>query len=180
MHLFLQVLWFLLPSAAANLIPPIAAKLFPQWDFPVDFGFGIYGKRIFGAHKTFRGLAAGVLVSTLTLKAQCFVSGQCLFFQGLEIDSIFCDIWFIGPLLGGAALAGDLVKSFIKRRFDFKPGDQWIPWDQMDWILGVVILTYPIFKFNLMFSFSSLILGAVLSFSAKIIGYWLGINSHWI
>jgi len=47
----------------------------------------------------------------------------------------------LGALMGGGALTGDLVKSFIKRRLDIPPGRPWFPWDQLDWIMGAMLLS---------------------------------------
>jgi len=37
---------------------------------PVDLGVSIRGRRVFGAHKTFRGLIAGVVAGAVTFIAQ--------------------------------------------------------------------------------------------------------------
>lgn len=179
METALKILWFLLPAGAANLIPPVAAKLFPQWDWPVDFGAMFRGRRLFGSHKTFRGFVAGVLLSTATLQGQCFIAGQVPWIQNLAPDPAFCNGWWLGPWFGLTALGGDLLKSFFKRQFSIKPGQPWAPWDQIDWILGVLVATYPIFKFDVLFAVGAILIGLCLSFMFKIIGYFFGINADW-
>ena len=163
MYFLIKTIWFLLPSGRANLVPPIAAKLIPRWDTPVDFGATLRGKRLLGPHKTFRGLASGILLASITLKTQCFISTHVSVFQNLEESSAFCDLWWLGPWLGFAALTGDLFKSFLKRQFDIRPGHSWFPWDQIDWILGTLVAAYPIFKFNFLFALSAIIVGLALS-----------------
>jgi len=175
----LKILWFLLPAGAANLIPPVAAKLFPKWDWPVDFGATFREQRLFGSHKTFRGFVFGILLSTLTLQGQCFIAGQVPRIQNLSLDSAFCEVWWLGPWFGLTALVGDLLKSFVKRQFSIKPGQSWVPWDQIDWILGVLVATYPIFKFDELFMLGALGVGFILSFVFKIIGYFFGVNVNW-
>jgi CDP-2,3-bis-(O-geranylgeranyl)-sn-glycerol synthase len=57
------------------------------------------------------------------------------------------DYTAIHPLLLGAlasmgALAGDALKSFVKRQVGIAPGKTWFPWDQLDYILGGIVFTY--------------------------------------
>jgi CDP-2,3-bis-(O-geranylgeranyl)-sn-glycerol synthase len=33
-------------------------------------------------------------------------------------------------------LGGDALKSFFKRQLDIPPGESWIPFDQVDYVLG--------------------------------------------
>jgi len=60
----LGALWFMLPSYAANIIPVFAKKI-NLWNYPVDFGKTWKGKRIFGDHKTWRGIISGIVVAAL-------------------------------------------------------------------------------------------------------------------
>ena len=39
-----------------------------------------------------------------------------------------------------AAMGGDAAKSFAKRRLGIAPGKPWFPWDQVDFVLGALIL----------------------------------------
>ena len=48
--------------------------------------------------------------------------------------------FFIGLLLGSGALIGDAVKSFFKRKEGIKPGNRFIPWDQLDYSIGSLVL----------------------------------------
>jgi CDP-2,3-bis-(O-geranylgeranyl)-sn-glycerol synthase len=43
--------------------------------------------------------------------------------------------------MGFGALAGDSIKSFFKRRLGFAPGKAWVPFDQLDFIVGGLTLT---------------------------------------
>lgn len=180
MEFWLEVVWFLLPGGAANLVPPVAAKIFPRWNAPIDLGRTFRGRRLFGAHKTFRGVVSGVLLSSVTLQLQCLASHRWPELRGLEIGQAFCGLWWLGPWLGMAALAGDLVKSFFKRRRDIPSGRSWFPWDQIDWIVGVLVAAYPVFQFGIPFMAGALVLGLILSLAAKAVGYWIGVNSEWI
>ena len=40
------------------------------------------------------------------------------------------------------ALMGDIIESFFKRRIGKKRGEDWIPFDQLDFILGVLFFSF--------------------------------------
>ncbi|MEX0604778.1 MAG: CDP-archaeol synthase [Marinobacter sp.] len=88
----------------ANGAPVIARKFLHQrWNYPIDGGHNWFDRRrVFGANKTWRGLLSGVLASAL-------VSG--LAGAGLVFGAVF----------GLLALTGDLLSSFLKRRFGLLP-----------------------------------------------------------
>jgi CDP-2,3-bis-(O-geranylgeranyl)-sn-glycerol synthase len=46
----------------------------------------------------------------------------------------------LGFLLGLGAMAGDAAKSFFKRRLGIAPGHPWIPFDQIDFQIGALLL----------------------------------------
>lgn len=89
----------LLLLLTANGGPVLAKKAFgPRFAFPLDGGNLFFdGRPILGASKTARGLAVAVLLPSLLAPA-----------IGLD--------WHVGAIAGAAAMAGDLISSFIKRR----------------------------------------------------------------
>jgi CDP-2,3-bis-(O-geranylgeranyl)-sn-glycerol synthase len=132
---------FFLPAGLANGAPPIANKIpiLKNWNAPMDFGKKIRGRRLFGEHKTWRGLLFGTFVAALT---------------GLVINLFYPEfahkLWVVpmtpaanmaclGALLGFGALIGDAVESAIKRQLNIKPGGSWFPFDQLDYIVGGLV-----------------------------------------
>lgn len=98
--------------------PLIAAKLpyLKKWSFPLDGYATFHGKRIFGDHKTIRGLLSGVLIGILTVYLQVYLYEQVAFVKTF----VFFDHASINPLLlgllaSGGALIGDAIRSFFKR-----------------------------------------------------------------
>lgn len=178
--LLIQVLWFLVPAGAANTIPPLAAKLLPHWSWPLDGGLSFRGRRLFGSHKTLRGLLAGLLFATLVHQLQCAAAGQWMAPAAWAVQPLFHQAWWLGPWLGLCALAGDAVKSFCKRQLDIAPGHSWFPWDQVDWILGTLAGSYWLLDLSLAFMLLSLAAGLLLSRAVRIIGYLLAINEEWL
>lgn len=169
--LIIKTLWLLLPAAFANMAPVVANKLFPQWNKPVDYGRTWKGTEIFGSHKTYRGFVSGILVSFVVFYFQ-----QALFdkvpairhislFNYAEANSVF------GAWMGLCALLGDLIKSFFKRRFFIAPGRPWIPFDQIDWIIGALIGICVFYVPSVPIILTSLTIGIVLHFLIKYIGF---------
>jgi CDP-2,3-bis-(O-geranylgeranyl)-sn-glycerol synthase len=83
-----------------------------------------------------------------------------------------------GLALGLGSLIGDLVKSFFKRQLGVAPGKAWIPFDQIDWILGALVALSFFIGLTVSFVVVSLILFGILHIIANQIGYYLKINKE--
>ncbi len=146
----LTLLWLILPLVLANMAPVLVRNipLVKKYDYPLDFHKTFRGKRIFGSHKTIRGLLAGVLFGALTAGLQiiAFKNIPALHNHPFAIDynSIFA-IWF-GACLGFGGLAGDAIKSFFKRQIDIPPGKSWVPFDQLDLVVGGGLMSLLFFR----------------------------------
>lgn len=176
LHDLLAAGWFLLPAAIANLIPVIATWLAPAFDWPIDLGLHVRGRRLFGDHKTWRGFVAGIAAAGAVFYVQ-----QALYtavpvlrlYSAFDYDTV---PWFWGPAMGAAALIGDLAKSAFKRQLDIPPGRAWIPFDQGDWLLATLALTAPVFSLPADFVIEVLLVGLALHFLFHFIGHRLGLN----
>ena len=91
----------------ANSAPVLARHgLKDLWQQPVDGGLMLRDeRRLFGRSKTWRGLAAAALLCALAAPA-----------IGLT--------WTTGLAVGGLAMTGDLLASFIKRRLGLDAGQR--------------------------------------------------------
>lgn len=149
--LIFQSFWYLLPAALGNhtascgnrlWLPGPIKKILAKTAIPVDLGRKWQGKEIFGKNKTWRGLIVGVLAGVITAWIQAILFFNTDFFRNNTIvDYTSVNFVLLGALMGAGALVGDLVKSFIKRRLDKPSGKPWFPWDQLDWIVGAIILS---------------------------------------
>ncbi len=92
--------------------------------------------RWFGAHKTVLGVAAGVGAALATSYLQHLTAWN----GGLLPHSRWLTI---GALCGVGAMAGDVLKSWAKRRKGIAPGARWVPADQLDFVLGALALVGP-------------------------------------
>jgi CDP-2,3-bis-(O-geranylgeranyl)-sn-glycerol synthase len=94
---------------AANSTPVIASRLMgARFAAPLDAHVVLRdGRPLFGSHKTWRGLLAGVFASALV---------SASLGAGLRVGAAF----------GALSLAGDLCSSFVKRRLNRESGE-WSP-----------------------------------------------------
>lgn len=139
--LVLPSLYFALPMYLANIAPVLTARL-PFLDVRLDFGKTWRGQPIFGSHKTWRGLLSGTIFGIVTVCVQAWLAWQfpSMHAFGL-IDYQQVHPVLLGLLLGAGAMAGDAIKSMVKRQVGIAPGQPWVPFDQVDFVLGGLILT---------------------------------------
>lgn len=146
-HDLLFAFWFMLPAFVANGAPLLAARIpgIERWNARMDFSKRFHGRPLLGSHKTWRGLVSGMVAATIVLwLQQLAVSsfGWTDAFTGgikyMELPTLL-----LGPLFGLGALGGDAVESFFKRRHGTKSGASWVPFDQIDYIIGAVLVSLP-------------------------------------
>lgn len=98
----------------ANAAPVLAqAALGARWAWPVDGGRMLAdGRRLLGASKTWRGIAASLVATAVVGALLGLGIGFCLAFAG-------------------ASMLGDMLSSFIKRRRGFEPSARATGLDQV-------------------------------------------------
>jgi CDP-2,3-bis-(O-geranylgeranyl)-sn-glycerol synthase len=144
-HDILFSLWFFMPAGFANSTPIIAAHLpgLSNLNLPMDLGRTFRGKRIFGEHKTWRGLLIGLLVGVLIVWLQALAYRHYGWAQSIASPLDYGTISFmaLGTALGVGALMGDAIESFLKRQFNIASGHTWFPFDQLDFVIGGTLLS---------------------------------------
>ena len=157
-----QLLYFMAPAYAANMAPPLALY-WKGWNRPIS-------RRWLGTHKTVMGFGFGVLAAIIVT----FIQSRIAWEDGLVAYEGWAPLGF---RFGVGAMAGDLAKSFLKRRAGIAPGDPWIPWDQVDFVLGSLGLVWGAAAL----SWADLALIFLLSTAGHVLvnhlGYWLGIRA---
>jgi len=139
-----SLIYFFLPAYAANMSPVLCKNIFKPIATPIDRGKTLFGRPVFGTHKTWRGIVVAALAGTVVFAIQAGLASHSLAQSLAIIDYTTMPIYF-GTLLGFGAMLGDLCKSFLKRQVGIKPGHPWHVIDQIDYIVGAVLLTSPIF-----------------------------------
>ena len=174
-------LWLLLVAGAANMAPIIAARLLPAWDLPVDLGRSLGGQRLFGSHKTWRGMVAGMLAGGLAVLLLQRLPGAIPTLQGVPAGPEWEQFSpMFGAWIGLGALTGDLAKSFAKRRCAIPPGASWPPFDQIDWLIGALAFAGPFLSLSGGTVLFVLLAGLALHVTSHALGRALGLNRSWI
>jgi len=163
LNIILQGLYFMLPAYFANMAPVVVRNIFKKLTFPLDFNKTLKNKPLFGKNKTFRGLIFGVLFAIIIAYLQFLFFNNNIF---VNISIIDYSNWIlIGLLMGFGAIFGDLIESFVKRRLNYEPGKPFVPWDQIDFVIGALIFVYPIVNLSI----NKIIIILILSFILHII-----------
>jgi len=173
--ILIKCLYFMLPAYLANMAPIFAqrAGILKFLSKPVDGGRKINGEPVFGENKTWRGFAVGIIVAIFMIWIQYFLY-KIPFFQNWSLMNYSeINLWLGGFLFGFGALFGDFVKSFFKRRFRIQSGTPWIPFDQMDFILGSLIFILPVYFPSLLETIIILVASPFLHILANNLGFYL-------
>lgn len=157
-QLFFQAFYLMIPSFMANMSPIFFRRLLPLFDKPVDMGIKFNGKPLLGEKKTWGGVIYGTLMAILFAYLQYLLQKSGHFQQVALLD--YSNWILIGFLLGFGALAGDILESFVKRRLGLRPSVPFVPFDQLDFAIGSLLLLsifypypLPIFIMALLLSF---------------------------
>ena len=137
-----QALWIILPAYMAN-----ASAVIVGGGTPIDFGKKWRdGKRILGDGKTWRGLLSGAFLG-MTLGFGLVVAAQ--YINTTEYNWVglttFLGFPLMIPLLFSfcfGALLGDIIESFFKRRLGIERGHDWYGFDQLDFLVGALLLSF--------------------------------------
>ncbi len=176
----LEVLWFLLPAAIANSVPSLTKDILPKYNIPVDLGLTFRGKRVFGAHKSLRGLILGTIAGGLIFCLQKYLVNESTFLSDISIIDYGASTIIPGLAISFGALLGDMIKSFFKRQINIQPGKPWFPFDQSDWLIGSIIFAHPFYELTPLIAISTLLIGVALHLLAKVIGFLTGIEKSFI
>lgn len=169
LNLILSSLYFILPAYIANMCPVFFDKLHFPLGAPIN-------EKLFGSHKTWRGFYAGYIGALATLFLQSYLYGLVISSAAktspiLNYSEI--NIFLYAALFGIGALAGDLIKSFFKRRRGIAPGGSWFPFDQLDFVLGTLIFLSPFFVLPWQNIAAIIIITPLLHFLANLLAYAL-------
>ncbi|MDH7476998.1 MAG: CDP-2,3-bis-(O-geranylgeranyl)-sn-glycerol synthase [Candidatus Bathyarchaeota archaeon] len=158
-QLIIEALKFIFPAYCANAIPVITGG-----GSPIDFGKKFFdGKPILGKNKTFRGFFSGLIVGTAV---------------GLLESMLFNYPISFGLLLSLGALFGDLAGAFLKRRLGMAPGDLLPIIDQVDFVVGAVLFSFPLSILDLNLAITVLIITPPIHLLTNFAAYKLGLKSN--
>jgi len=125
----LKIIIYIIPMYIANS----SAMLFGG-KTPIDLNIKfIDGRPIFGKGKTFKGTAIGIIIGTFSAILVNFlfpsITGQ-----------ITTNFILLGFALSIGAVLGDMAGSFFKRRNNIPRGNEILFLDQLDFVIGAMLL----------------------------------------
>jgi CDP-2,3-bis-(O-geranylgeranyl)-sn-glycerol synthase len=170
--LILSAVYFFLPAYVANMAPVFAAALRLPFSAPIS-------SRLFGRNKTWRGLLSGIVGAWLTLVLQHFLQQYGLLQTWRLLDYGSINILLYGFLFGGGAIIGDMVGSFLKRRLKKVEGQPWIPFDQINFVIGALLFLSPLYQLDIPHILTLFLLSPLLHFLTCVLGYAAGMKEHW-
>lgn len=130
--LIVQAVYLFLPAYAA-VIAPILFSRIPVGEKPVY-------EKWFGKNKTWRGVVIALFAAVVVFWIQ-----RGLYEMGFNRFAVLDYSGFpleYGFLLGLGAVAGDLWKSYLKRKEKIKAGDPWVPMDQLSYVIGALLFSF--------------------------------------
>jgi CDP-2,3-bis-(O-geranylgeranyl)-sn-glycerol synthase len=165
-QLIIEALKFVFPAYCANAVPVLVGG-----GAAIDLGKNfVDGKPIFGKNKTFRGFFSGLVVGTGVGLAETAYFGP----KSFPI--------LMGVLLSLGALLGDLAGAFVKRRVGLAPGDLLPVVDQLDFIIGAMVISLPLSLSLSVFSWelvlAALIITLPIHLSTNFVAYKLKLKKN--
>ncbi|ODS23833.1 hypothetical protein AB835_06730 [Candidatus Endobugula sertula] len=181
----IQLLMLAFPALGAGVLHMAVVKwnIAPWLKKPLDGGYCWRGKRIFGDHKTYRGVIAMVLLSTLFCYLLMLLVHHSTFWQTyhlLEFDRY--PPWFYGMIYGLAYTLSELPNSFIKRQQNITPGNRGsvtnILIDQSDSIVGCLLAIYPFVSISFTFILLGIIFLSVIHIVTNLLLFLLNLREQ--
>lgn len=168
--------WAMLPAYIPNNVAVLTGG-----GRPVDGGRTLGGSRLLGDGKTWRGTILGALAGTLVAFALDAIVAPMGSTVGVELPG-FPVLVALGLPVG--AMGGDMTASFVKRRMGQSRGSAVPGLDQLDFVVGALLLTAVLAPdwFGATFSLSVLlvvvVLTPILHVGTNILAYAVNLKSE--
>ncbi len=178
----LGAVYFMLPAYVANL-----SGLAFGGGTPVDGGKNFRdGRRIIGNGVTWKGCINGTILGTVVGIVLGIIG---TYFGDLStLTGGVLDLHVYGSVIGGlilgflmafGALLGDAIGSFIKRRIGLQSGEPAPIMDQLDFVLGALILSLLVVQISWSLFIVIALISIILHLASNTIAYLLGIKDVW-
>lgn len=178
--------YFFLPAYFTNMASSLSKKIgvLKMLGVPIDFGKKFKGRPILGDHKTWRGAISGIIVGMLMAFTQSYLYRISFIEEISFFDYGNSNIFLFGFLISSGAVFGDILFAFLKRRRNINPGDPWIPFDQINYVIGAFLFLALFMNslFDKIISLDIWLVVLILTFFLHILanhsGYWLGLQKN--
>ena len=176
----IKAVYFFLPAYFANMSPPLVFNIpfIKKINYPLDFKKTLFSNRILGNNKTIIGSISGILASLIIFQVQKYLF-NFNFFQNISILN-YSQLNLLFPLLlGFGAIFGDLLKSFIKRRLNIKPGASFPIVNQLDFVIFALLLSSLVYIPSIKTTIILIILTPFLCILINFIAFKLKVKKVW-
>ncbi len=170
LDIIINSLWLIIPAYCANLFPVLMKGKHPI-DFKKKF---IDGHRLLGDGKTIEGFFSGIIFGTLIGILQIYLQpfiGQFYVFQ-------FQHSLLTVILLSIGAIVGDLIGSFVKRRFGLERGAPTPILDQLDFLVFSLALISVIAPVKFYWVIFLLIITPLVHYSCNLFAFFLKLKDR--
>ncbi len=169
-------LWAMLPAYIPNNAAVLAGG-----GRPIDGGTTLGGARVLGDGKTWRGAIAGIAAGAVLAQIMTTVVAPMSTLLGVSLPPFSTAAALALPT---GAICGDIGASFIKRRTGRKRGAPFPGIDQLDFVVGALVLTALVagdwFQsvFTLQVAGVVLLVTPVLHVLTNALAYWVGLKDE--
>ncbi len=170
-HALIQGLWVVLPAYVANGAAPVFGG-----ERRMDFGKRFMGDDLLGAGKTWEGFLFAVLSGS--------VCGIVQILLWSHLNQVAAGHGFYLPLLSTVAVVlipffamfGDLVASFLKRRFGVKRGESLPLVDQLDFMVFSIPVALLLAELSYLSVLVLFVITPPVHYLFNLIGYNIGVK----
>ena len=173
-YILVEAIWLAIPIYAANgLVPLIRGRR--RLDFRRNF---TDGRPILGPGKTIEGFVAGCVFGALIALVEQLAFPYLPWHLSEVPLTIIAMSPALGFLLGFGAMAGDSVGSFIKRRLNIRRGRPAPLLDQLDFIIGALLISSLVITVKFEWFVMLIVLTPIIHWVACAIGYLLKVKKE--
>jgi len=170
LEIIINSFWLIIPAYCANFFPVLL-----KGKHPIDFGKKfIDGFRLFGDGKTiegfFGGIFFGIFIGLLLIYLQPFIQQ----FYTLQFQHNLLTVF----LLTTGAISGDIIGSFVKRRFGIERGEPAPLLDQLDFLVFSLVLVSIVRNLDLYFVVFLVIITPIIHYSANLCAFLLKLKDR--
>ncbi len=180
--------WLILPVVVGGLghVAVLKTNVLRPLARPIDGGARWWGQPVFGANKTWRGIAVMTGLTALTSASLDAVGRRNRWAVALEVrKSARLTAWAAGAVCGLAYCLAELPNSFVKRRLRISPGAragrasrlQYVV-DQADSVVGCLLPLRLIYRSDVAELVSALSLGLAVHIGIDRMIYAIGVKTR--
>jgi len=171
----LEALYFIAPAGIAQLFAFFVVILNLPDNEPINVKF-------FGLKETWYGIIAGSIGAVFTLIIQSYFYDQEFFYSISILDYSSLNIIVLGLIFAFGSIGGNLIKAFFKQKLGKKENENWFPFDQLDYVLGTLLLFSLIYFSQLPVWYEIITLLIAMPFvhlSVSFLGYVFRLKNEW-